>query len=303
MALVSGGYSQASTDVYLPLDLPLRTLQALRSGQSTPRGTIQSVWTLENPSNCHARGLSYEEIQQYSPDGSGLLVARKVLPHGPSDSHVEEADILRTVDDQIVTSLPLFEQLMDGAVGNTLKVQVQRHGNTLEYELQVQDLWTLTPCRLLEYSGSNFQDLRFQTAFDYNVPIEGVVLHDAEDPFILEGSGEKIIRSLNNRSTKNLDAFIEVARGIPGECRSYPCENCRMRLYDQTKPVLLSNIRSSAMVPDYGINVSLLTVGGCAKRWFFEIVKMMISPLGIPQTLDPHHPPPLCHDKLCLPSL
>ena len=227
MALVAGGYHFASTDLYLPLDLPLRILQALQLGKITPRGTIQSIWRLEKPAYCHARGLSYEEIQKYSPDGSGLLVAQAILPNGPSDTRVEEADILRTVDDQIVTSLPHFEQLMDGAVGNSLKVQVQRHENTLEYKLRVQDLWILPPVRLLEYTGSVFQELRYQTAVDYNVPIGGVTISNAEGAFILDGDGAKLILSLNNQSTPDLDAFIQVARGIPGEYRSNPCENCR----------------------------------------------------------------------------
>lgn len=87
---------------------------------------------------------------------------------------------------------------MDGAVGNTLKVHIQRYGNTLEYELQVQDLWTLTPCRLLEYAGSVFQDLRYQIAFNHHVPIEGIVISDAEGSFMLGSSEEKIILSLNN---------------------------------------------------------------------------------------------------------
>lgn len=171
--------------------------------------------------------MSYEEIQEHSPDGSGLLVAKKILPNGPSHTYVEEADILNTIDGQIITSLPRFEQLIDGAVGNLLKVQVQRHGNKLEYELKVQDLWTVTPCRLLEYAGASFEDLRYHTAFFHNVPLEGIRLSDDEGSFILDGSGDKMIRSFNNQSTPDLDAFIEVARGIPGEYCSIPCERCR----------------------------------------------------------------------------
>ena len=227
VAMVSGGCTYSSTDLYIPLNLPLRTLEALRSGGVPPRGTIQSTWVLEKPADCHARGLSYEEIQKYSPDGSGLLVAQVIIPNGPSDTYVKEADILRTVDDQIVTSLTHFEQLMDRAVGNTIEVRVQRHGNIFEYDIQVQDLFTLTPYRLLEYAGSTFQDLRYETAIDHHVPIEGVILSDAEGSFILKGCGEKLLRSLNNQLTPNLNAFIEIARKIPGECRSISCENCR----------------------------------------------------------------------------
>ena len=120
--MVVGGYS-SSIDVYMPLDLPIHVLEALRSGKGIPRGTVQSSWTLQRPADCHTRGLSYEEIQKYSPDGSGLLVAKEILLNGPSDSLVEESDILLTVNDRIIKSPSHFEQLMDGAVGKTLKVK------------------------------------------------------------------------------------------------------------------------------------------------------------------------------------
>ena len=186
VAMVSGGFHEATTDLLLPLDLPLRTLQNLRLGKPTPRGTIQSRWRLERPAHCYTRGLSYEEIEAYSPDGSGLLVAQSILPDGPSDTHVKEADILRTVDDQIVTSLLLFEKLINDAVGATVNVRVQRNGKPLQFELQVQDLWTLTPFRLLQYAGDVFQDLRYQTAFDYHLPLKGVILLSDDGSFMLE---------------------------------------------------------------------------------------------------------------------
>ena len=214
VGMVAGGF-MSSIDVYMPLDLPVHVLEALRSGKGIPRGTIQSSWTLQKPADCHRRGLSYEEIQKYSPDGSGLLVAKEILLNGPSDSLVEESDILLTVNDRIITSPSHFERLMDGAVGKTLNVKAWRHGNTLEYELHVEDLWTITPCRLLQFAGASFQDLCYQEALKYHVPAGGVTVADAEGSF--EGLRKTIIRSLNNQNTSNLDAFIGVARNIPGK--------------------------------------------------------------------------------------
>ena len=210
---------------HLPLDLPLRALRDLQSGRFTPRGTIQTKWILADPAECYARGLSYDEIQKYSPDGSGLLVAQAIVPDCPAETHVKEADILRAVDDQRVTSLLHFEQLIDGLVGNKIEVRVQRHGKQLQYELQVQDLWTLTPYRLLIYAGCVFQDLRYQTAFDFHVPIAGVLISDT-GPFELEEPGEKVICSFDNQPTPNLDAFIEAARRIPGECLFWFFHKC-----------------------------------------------------------------------------
>ena len=128
---------------------------------------------------------------------------------------MEESDILLTVNDRTVKSLSYFEQLIDGVVGKSLRVKAWRHGNTLEYELHVEDLWTTTPCRLLQFTSASFQDLCYQEALKYRVPAGGVTIADAEGSF--EGLGETIIRSLNNFKTSNLDAFISVACTIPGK--------------------------------------------------------------------------------------
>jgi hypothetical protein len=217
VGIVSGGFDRGSTDLYYPLDLPLRILRNLREKQSIPRGTIQSTWMVEKPVDCHARGLSYEDIGKYSPDGSGLLVAKEILPDGPSDTLIEEGDMLRTVNDEIVKAPAHFERLMDGAVGNTLKVQVHRYGTELEFELKVQDLWKLMPYRLLEFAGSVLEDLCYHTAFAFYVPIKGVLLSNVEGSFRLGGSRNKLIYSLNNQPTLDLDAFIEATRVIPSE--------------------------------------------------------------------------------------
>ena len=79
----------------------------------------------------------------------------------------------------------------------------------------MEDLWTITPYRLLQFAGASFQDLCYQEALKYHVPAGGVTVADAEGSF--EGLGKTIIRSLDNQNTSNLDAFISVARKIPGK--------------------------------------------------------------------------------------
>ncbi len=234
MALMSGGSFLASTDVYLPLDRPLRALRALQSGQIISRGTIQSHWELEKPADCLARGLSDQVIQEYSPDGSGLLVAKMVLPEGPSHAKVMEGDVLLEVNGENVASLSRFEDLMDDAIGDGIKVRVKRRQDDHDLVLKVQDLFQLTPHGILQFAGSTFHDIRYYTAFRYNVPIKGVVLADAEGSFKLDGE-YKLICSLNNQPTPHLDAFIKVAQGIPGEYRSFACEMAVLTRSDQMK--------------------------------------------------------------------
>ncbi len=139
VGLVAGGYENASTDLLLPLDRPLRALQSVQSGQSIRRGTIQGIWTLEKPAECRARGLSEHIIHKHSPDGSGLLMVNKILPEGPSDGKVKEGDVLLEVNGRNVTSLTEFEDFIDNAIEDDIKIRVQRSQNSLEFELSVQN--------------------------------------------------------------------------------------------------------------------------------------------------------------------
>ena len=217
VALVSGGFGNASTDLYLPLDLPLRVLESLRAGRKIPRGSIQSVWELQTPAECFLRGLSYEDIEKYGPDGCGLLMAKQILPGGPSHKIAEEADILYTVDGQRVASLSQYERLLDEAVGTTLQVEANRCGQIVKYEIEVQDLWSLVGDRLLEFAGSVFQDFGYHSAFSANAPIGGVLICDAAGSFKTEIDEQKLVCSMKNRPTPNLDAFMKVASEIPGQ--------------------------------------------------------------------------------------
>lgn len=234
VALMSGGFFSSSTDLYLPVDRSLRALRALQSGQIISRGTIQSHWELEKPADCHARGLSDQVIQNHSPDGFGLLVAKMVLPEGPSDGKVMEGDVLLEVNGRNVASLSRFEDLLDNATGDGIKIRVKRFQEDHELELKVQDLFQLTPYQLLQFAGSTFHDVRYYTAFRYNIPIKGVVLAEAEGSFKLDGE-DQLICSLNNQPTPDLDAFIKVAQGIPGEYQSFACEMAVLTRLDQTK--------------------------------------------------------------------
>lgn len=217
VGLVAGGYENASTDLLLPLDRPLRALQSVQSGQSIRRGTIQSIWTLEKPAECRARGLSEHIIHKHSPDGSGLLVVNKILPEGPSDGKVKEGDVLLEVNGRNVTSLSEFEDFIDNAIEDDIKIRVQRSQNSLEFELSVQNFFKIAPCRLLEFAGATLQDLRFQTAMLYNVPIKGVFLPRATGSFCLDTNSDKLIDSIDHQPTSDLDAFIKITQKIPGK--------------------------------------------------------------------------------------
>ena len=106
---------------------------------------------------------------------------------------------------------------MDDNVGQTINVQFQRHGILHEAEIAVQDFSKLPAYQILEYSGAALQEIRFQHAAYYNVPIGGVLLHCLSGSFKLGDYPHKLITSFNNQKTPDLAAFVMIAQKIPGE--------------------------------------------------------------------------------------
>ncbi|KAL8698335.1 MAG: hypothetical protein Q9201_006632 [Fulgogasparrea decipioides] len=214
VGLVAGGFHSSSTDFFLPLDRPKRALQSLIDGQPILRGSIQSNWLRETRAECSARGLDSQSFKKYCPGGGGLLRADKILPEGSSAGKIQEGDLLLQADGQNISSLAAFEDLIDHAVGSSITLLVRRWLQNHKVVLDVKDLFALVPCKIFEYAGSFFQDLRYELALKCNLPLKGVILFGTRGCFDIDRDHIMII-SLNLRSTPNLCTFIEVAREIP----------------------------------------------------------------------------------------
>ena len=64
--------------------------------------------------------------------------------------------------------------MLDDGVGKTVKLEVERGGEALERDLAVQDLYSITPDRFLEFGDGVVHNLSWQQARHINVPIRGV---------------------------------------------------------------------------------------------------------------------------------
>ena len=216
IGMVASGYHFASKDFYLDLKLPLRILKCLQSEEHIYRGTIQSTWMLQDPATCAARGISREIIDNSGT--TGLLVAHRVVPEGPSDGQIQEGDILLEVDGNKVGSLVQFESLLDKCVGDNIVIRRLRDGHDGQVEVLVQDLFQIIPFRLVQFAGAVFQDLRLQVALRWNLPINGIYLPEEMGCFD-EIAG--IIHSVDGQPTPNLVAFMDVIRSLYRKCLSY----------------------------------------------------------------------------------
>lgn len=224
VALQAGGSTEASTDFFLPLDRVLRALKNVQSGKPITRGTIQTQFLLKPYDECKRLGLTSEreaEARKNFPGKIGLLVAETVLREGPADNKLKEGDTLISINGEHISSFIQVDSILDESVGQTIEILVQRGGVDHIWKCEVGDLHKITPARYVEVCGATFNELSYQMARFYAIPVKGVFLSSATGSFNFD-SKEKvgwIVDSIDNKETPDLDAFIEVMKSIPDRKR------------------------------------------------------------------------------------
>ncbi|KUJ17248.1 putative pro-apoptotic serine protease [Mollisia scopiformis] len=224
VALQAGGRSDgAATDYFLPLDRPLRALKCIQEGKPITRGTIQCQWMIKPFDECRRLGLTSDwesAVRKGFPKETGMLVAEIVLPEGPSDTKIEEGDVLIKVNGELLTQFVRLDDILDSSVGESVKILVQRGGEDMEVEVSVGDLHAITPDRFVSVAGASFHNLSYQQARLYAVACKGVFVCEATGSFRFESTDNGwIIQTVDHKKTPDLDAFIEVMKDIPDRSR------------------------------------------------------------------------------------
>ncbi|SCW02416.1 LAFE_0F05952g1_1 [Lachancea fermentati] len=224
VALQAGGSTEASTDFFLPLDRILRALNCVRENRPVTRGTIQTQWLLKPFDECRRLGLTPDresDARKKFPERIGLLVAETVLRQGPADEKIKEGDNLISINGELISSFIQVDDILDRSVGEEIEILVQRGGKDLVIKCEVGDLHAITPSRYVEVCGATFNELSYQMARFYAIPVRGVFLSSASGSFNFD-SKEKlgwIVDAIDNRETPTLDIFIEVMKTIPDRQR------------------------------------------------------------------------------------
>jgi S1-C subfamily serine protease len=152
VAMQPGGKDTAATHYFLPLDRPLRALGCLQKVEPINRGTIQCQWKFKPFNECQGVGLSPEwerAFREAFPNEVVILVAERVIPQGPSDSNLKIGDILINANGKLLAHY------------RTPITGLQRRGKDVEVEVEVADLYKITPNRLVSVAGAGFQDLSY----------------------------------------------------------------------------------------------------------------------------------------------
>ncbi len=227
VGLNAGGRLGAASAFYLPLQAAVVALDALRAGSPVARGTWQAVFRHEGYAAL-GRGLlrasTAARVRAEAPAARGLLVVDTVVPEGPADGVLEPGDVLVAVEGDLVTDFLDLERRLDAAVGDTLRVQLERRGAPMEVDLPVGDLHALAPDAFLEVGRAVLHDVSLQIARAYGIPARGVYV--ASEGYLLGAAGvprASLLTHIDGQPIGDLDdaeaALAQVPEGASARVR------------------------------------------------------------------------------------
>ncbi|MGH8175279.1 MAG: trypsin-like peptidase domain-containing protein [Steroidobacter sp.] len=214
LALNAGGSSAAASSFYLPLDRVTRALQLVQEGKPVARGTLQTVFEYTPFDEVRRLGLPTEtetRVRREFPDNTGMLVVSEVQRGSPAEQILEPGDILVRINGDLSADFDALAKVLDDGVGKTVTLAIQRGAQSFERELAIQDLYSVTPNRFLDFGDAIVHDLSWQQARHINVPISGVYV---ANPGYVLGAGAvprgAVITEVNAKPIPTLAEFERV---------------------------------------------------------------------------------------------
>lgn len=219
VALNAGANAEAASSFFLPLDRVRVALEDIRNGRDVERGTLQTEFVHKPFAELRRLGLTRETetaVREAAPDETGLLVVEQVLPGAPADGRLEAGDVLIEVGGELVTGFVPLAQALDGRVGGTVELVVERGGERIRRELPVSDLHAITPDEYVEYGDGIFHELSYQQARHFYRPVSGVYV---ARPGYVFGSAAipraSLITGIERRPIESLDDFEQAIESFP----------------------------------------------------------------------------------------
>ncbi len=255
VALNAGAANSAASSFFLPLDRVARVLQLLQAGQPVTRGTLQTIFNLKAYDELRRLGLTAtveREVRSANAKQTGMLVVESVIAESPADGKLKPGDILLRINGELITKFVPLEALLDANIGQSITVQLMRGGQTLDQKIVVQDLHAITPDSYLEFGDAIVNNLSYQQARHYNLPIRGIYVANPGYVFsraaiprgavITEVNGDtidsiddlqRVLAGLadGDRATTRFitleDSITSVVRSVEMDRRWFPAHRCR----------------------------------------------------------------------------
>ncbi len=177
VALNAGANNSAASSFFLPLDRIERALTLLQQGKPVTRGTLQTIFELKPYDELNRLGLTDESeraARSAFPEQTGMLAIQQVIPGSPAEGKLKPGDILIRIDDKLVTEFVPLAAVLDENVGAEITLELERGGKTVTETVAVTDLHGITPSEFIEVGDAIVNNLSYQQARHYNLPVRGV---------------------------------------------------------------------------------------------------------------------------------
>ena len=211
VALNAGANSSAASSFFLPLDRVNRALRLIQAGDVVSRGTLQTMFVRKPYDELKRLGLtepSESAARNAFPDNTGMLTVEQVIPGSPAASKLAPGDILVRINGDLVTGFVPLAAVLDDAVGTEVELELERGGRRISESIAVTDLHAITPSEYLEVGDGTLNNLSYQQARHYNLPIEGVYV--ANPGYLFSKSAiprGAVITEVGGSPVANIDDF------------------------------------------------------------------------------------------------
>ncbi len=224
VALNAGANNSAASSFFLPLDRIERVLHLLQDDEEVTRGTLQTTFEVKPYDELNRLGLTEESeraARSAFPEQTGMLTVDKVIPGSPADDLLNPGDILIRVNGELVTEFVPLAAILDDNVGQEVTVELERGGRAVTETLVVTDLHAITPSEYLEVGDAIVNELSYQQARHYNLPVEGVYV--ANPGYLMSKSAVPrgaVITQFGADEIRNLDDFEQALDGLADGSRA-----------------------------------------------------------------------------------
>ena len=233
VALNAGANNSAASSFFLPLDRIERALRMIQKDQPVTRGTLQTMFQRKAYDELRRLGLSEDAerlVRSAFPSQTGMLAVEQVIPASPAAERLQPGDILLTINGELVTEFVPLAAVLDDNVGEEVEVELERGGSVVTETIVVTDLHSITPAEFLEFGDAIANNLSYQQARHYNLPVEGAYV--ATPGYLLSKAAVPrgaVIKQLGPQEIRNIDdletALSELANGDRAQVRYVTIDN------------------------------------------------------------------------------
>jgi len=243
VALSAGSNSRAATSFFLPLDRIVRALELIRQQLPVTRGSLQTVFehkTFDELTRLGLSGAAERALRDRDPARSGMLTVKEVISGSPADAQIQPGDILLALNGVATPGFDVLAAQLDSHVGKDLQLVLERGGERRELTLPVSDLHQLTPDAYLEFGNAIVNNLSYQQALSFNVPLAGVYV--ASPGYVLGNHAVPFRAVISEIGGKQVDS-IEQLREQLARLADHSHVTLRYSRYEDRRNSVLTSIK------------------------------------------------------------